>query len=213
MLKGIKKLTLGVAVIALLATTTLWSAPAQASEPFIGQIMMVGFNFAPRGFATCDGQLLSIAQNTALFSLLGTTFGGDGRTTFGLPDLRGRVAVHVGTGPGLQLVTWGQVGGSNTNTLTVANLPAHNHAASATVTVKGTNARGNSELPEGNTWASRSRDNDYSNVAPDVVMNAASVEVAVTTGNTGGNAAVNNMQPYLGIYHVIALQGIYPSRS
>lgn len=213
MLKTCKKLTLGIAVVALLATTTLWSAPAQAMEPFIGQIMMVGFGFPPRGFATCDGQLLPIAQYTALFSLLGTTYGGDGRTTFALPDLRGRVAIHVGNGPGLQSVNWGQKSGTNTNTLTVSNLPAHNHAASATVTVNGTDARGNSEYPQGKTWASRSRDNDYSDAAPDVVMKAGSVLVDVTTSNTGLGQAVNNMQPSLGIYHVIALVGIFPSRN
>ncbi len=205
MLKGIKKLTLGVAVIALLATTTLWSAPAQASEPFIGQIMIVGFNFAPRGFASCDGQLLPISQNTALFSLLGTTFGGDGRTTFGLPDLRGRTAVGVGTGPGISTMSWGEKAGVENTLLTVANLPSHSHS----VSVKGTATRGNSEIPTGNTWASRSRDNDYSNATPVVEMKAGSVSI----GNTGNGTSFTNMQPSLGLWHVIALVGIYPSRS
>jgi microcystin-dependent protein len=205
MLKGLKKLTLGVAVIALLATTTLWSAPAQASEPFIGQIMIVGFNFAPRGFASCEGQLLPIAQNTALFSLLGTTFGGDGRTTFGLPDLRGRTAVGVGTGPGISPMSWGEKAGVENTQLAVANLPPHSHS----VSVKGTEARGNSEIPTGNTWASRSRDNDYSNATPVVEMKAGSVSI----GNTGNGTSFTNMQPSLGLYHVIALVGIFPSRS
>ena len=97
------------------------------SEPFLGQIQMFGFNFAPRGWSTCNGQILPIAQNTALFALLGTTFGGDGRTTFSLPDLRGRDAVHVGTGPGLPTVRWGQRGGTHTYNIAIANLPAHNH--------------------------------------------------------------------------------------
>ena len=101
------------------------------AEPFIGQIQIFGFNFPPRGWSFCDGQLLPIAQNTALFSLLGTTFGGDGRTTFGLPDLRGRVAIHPGTGPGLPPVTWGQRGGAASTVLTTNQMPNHNHQAIA----------------------------------------------------------------------------------
>ncbi|MFY1113097.1 MAG: tail fiber protein, partial [Methanosarcinaceae archaeon] len=101
--------------------------PSRSSEPFIGEIRMFAGNFAPRGWAFCDGQLLPISQNTALFSILGTTYGGDGRTTFGLPDLRGRVPVHAGSGPGLSTVRLGDTGGAETVTLSQAQMPSHNH--------------------------------------------------------------------------------------
>jgi len=107
--------------------------PSRSLDPFIGQIQAFGFNFAPRGWSLCDGQLLAISSNTALFSLIGTAFGGDGRTTFGLPDLRGRTAVHVGRGPGLSNITWGQRGGRENVNLTIQELPAHNHIISTTV--------------------------------------------------------------------------------
>lgn len=185
------------------------STPASASEPFIGQIIQAGFNFAPRNYAKCDGQLLPIAQYTALFSLLGTMYGGDGRTIFALPDLRGRVAIHPGTGPGLSTVTTGQRGGRESVVLGVANLPAHSHTATATL--KATDDDGNMETPGGHILAKNSREDDYSDIAPTVDMNAAAV--TVTVGNTGGGQAVNIRQPFLGINHCIALVGIYPSRN
>jgi len=187
----------------LLATSMSWAPMASASEPFIGQIQMHGFNFAPRGWAFCDGQLLPISSYTALYSLLGTTFGGDGRTTFGLPDLRGRSAKHVGTGPGLTPVTWGQRGGAETVTLTTSNMAAHSHA------LKGNNSAGNSATPGGNTLASKSRTNIYSSAnAPDVNMHSGSI-----ANSTGGGTPVQIRNPYLGIYHSIALVGIFPSRN
>jgi microcystin-dependent protein len=181
------------------------STPTQASEPFLGQIDTFGFNFPPRGWAFCDGQLLSISSYTALFSLLGTTFGGDGRVTFGLPDLRGRVAVHPGQGPGLTNVRWGERGGVETRTLTVSNMPAHNHAAF----LQATDTLGNTTDPDGNIQAVKNRTNIYSTAVPNVTMNAASVTVA----NSGGSQAFSVRDPYLGIYHSIALMGIYPSRN
>lgn len=172
------------------------------SEPFLGQVMLVGFNFAPRGWAFCDGQILSIAQNTALFSLLGTTYGGDGRTTFALPDLRGRVPVHAGTGPGLPTIRLGQRGGTADVALSTAQMPPHNHAGRAV------NSEADAATPEGNVLALATEDVlAYSTATPDKSMDANSI------ANTGGGQSHNNMQPYLGMNYVIALVGLYPSRS
>jgi len=203
-----KKTTASIGILALtvaLVAGVIWSPHAQASEPFIGQIQIFGFNFPPRGWAFCDGQLLSISSNTALFSLLGTTFGGDGRTTFGLPDLRGRVAVHVGNGPGLPQVRWGQRAGAPTVVLNNIHLPPHNHTA----TVHASSAQGTEQGPDGNLLADDRRETQYSASAPDVTMDSA----MVTVGNTGGGQAFSIMQPYLGLYHSISMVGIFPSRN
>ena len=181
------------------------SQPVQASEPFIGQIETFGFNFPPRGWAHCDGQLLQISQFSALFSLLGTTFGGDGRTTFALPDLRGRAAIHVGSGAGLNRVSWGQRGGAETVTLNASHIPAHSHTA----TLRGTNAPGDSIAPAGHTLASKSRTNIYQTAAPDVDMMAGSVVV----NDAGGSAPFSTRDPFLGIHHSIALVGLFPPRN
>jgi microcystin-dependent protein len=217
------KTKLSTTATTLMATATLtaglgFAPAATASEPFLGQIMQVGFNFAPRGWALCDGQLLPISSKSALFSLLGTTFGGDGRTTFGLPDLRGRVAVHVGNGPGLSNVNWGQRSGVENVTLTQANMPSHTHTATATATatLNATDTNGNETGPTNRILANDPRENQYSDAAPNVTMNASSITVNitdVTVGNTGGSQAFNIRNPYLGIYHIIALQGLFPSRS
>jgi microcystin-dependent protein len=199
------KTTRSVVAAAALSAGLGAAPPAMASEPFIGQIQMFGFNFPPRGWAHCNGQLLSISSNTALFSLLGTTFGGDGRTSFGLPDLRGRIAKHVGSGPGLSMVTWGQKGGAESASLSVNNLPPHNHAA----TLHATSANGNQEGPGGRILAHDNREDQYSDAAPNITMNATSI----TTANVGGGQAVQIRNPYLGIYHSIALTGIFPSRN
>jgi microcystin-dependent protein len=176
------------------------------SEPFLAEIVMFAGNFAPRGWAFCQGQILSIAQNTALFSLLGTTFGGNGQTTFALPDLRGRVPVGTGQGPGLPRVDLGQVAGEPTHTLIITEMPAHNHSAQAA----GNSNAGNSTNPSGNTWASSTnRDNVYVNAAPNGPM----ASNTVTVGISGGSQPHNNMQPYLGINFIIAIEGIYPSRN
>lgn len=182
-----------------------FSQPVQASDPFIAEIIMFGGNFAPRGWAFCDGQLLQISQYSAVFSLMGTTFGGDGRSTFGLPDLRGRVAVHPGSGPGLSPITWGQKGGVQTTVLTVNQLPSHSHNA----TVHANDGRGNDSNPDGNVMAEKSRTNIYSNAAPNVTMRAG----AVTVAHTGGGQGIENRMPFLGVYHIIALQGVFPSRN
>lgn len=200
------KPALALAAIALVVAPALMASQVEASDPFIGQIQQFGFNFPPRGWAFCDGQLLSIASNTALFSLLGTTFGGDGRTTFGLPDLRGRIAKHVGTGPGLSPVSWGQRGGAETVVLQSNNMAPHTHPA----TLHATSTDGNQEGPDGHILAGDPREDQYSDQTPNVTLNAASI----TTGNnTGGGVPVQIRNPYLGIYHSIALVGIFPSRN
>jgi microcystin-dependent protein len=165
------------------------------SEPFIGEIRMVGFNFAPRGWATCDGQLLPINQNTALFSLLGTFYGGDGRTTFGLPDLRGRVAVHRGTGPGLSSYQIGGKGGVETQALTIGNLPAHDHDIRGSSGAQTTNRTTGAYQADGNSYST----------SEDTTMGA--------TASAGSGLAFDNRQPYLVTNYVIALQGVFPSRN
>ncbi len=183
--------------------------PAHAGvDPFIGEVQTYGFNFCPRGWASTDGQLLPISQYTALFSLLGTTYGGDGRTTFGLPDLRGRAPIHTGQGPGLTNRILGSRGGSETNTLTTLQMPSHNHTA--LININNT-APADSGNPTGNVFA-RSSNLIYEDTnAPSLgqTMNAATVSV----GNTGGGQAVNNMQPYLVVNYCIALTGVFPSRN
>ncbi len=179
----------------------IWATPARASEPFLGEIKMVGFNFAPRGWAFCDGQILPINQYQALFSLIGTAYGGDGRTTFALPDLRGRFPIHDGDGfgePGLTRRRLGERGGEEAHKLTINEMPNHTHQMHA----KG--GQGNSEIPTGNVLAYDRREKQYSDQVPDVVMNAAAITSA------GGNQAHNNLPPYLVVHYCIALQGTYP---
>lgn len=181
------------------------------SEPFIGQIQMFGFNFNPRGWANCDGQLLSIAQNSALFSLLGTTYGGDGRTTFGLPDLRGRAPIHTGQGAGLTNRQLGSRSGSERVTLTEAQLAAHDHTASsvANAVVPG----GNSNDANNNFWADDIgvSSGTYHTGPANASMNAAAV--TTTVNNAGGGQSHENMQPFLTVRFCIALTGIFPSRN
>jgi microcystin-dependent protein len=154
--------------------------------------MPVGFNFATLGFALCEGQLLSIAENTALFSLLGTTYGGDGQTTFGLPDLRGRSPMHFGTGPGLSARTLGERGGEEQVTLTVAQLPSHTHPYEYSTT----------NTPPPNTFAVARNFSETFDTTLDT-----------SVGMTGGSQPHDNMAPYLAINFGIALEGIYPTRS
>ncbi len=182
------------------------------NDPFIGTIIMFGGNFAPRGWALCDGQLLSIASYSSLFSILGTTYGGDGRTTFGLPEMRGRVPVHQGNGPGVPPYNLGQKGGTATNTLTTTNIPSHSHTLFASNAVADANkltksAKAGPALKNANLniW-----DNNFQASATAGLKNKMHPKVI---GATGGGQAVNNMQPYLAVNFIIALQGIYPSRN
>lgn len=179
------------------------------SEPFIGEIKMFGGNFAPRGYALCDGQLLPIAQNTALFSLLGTTYGGDGRTTFGLPDLRGRAPMHPGSGPGLSFRRLGDKGGSENVSLTTAQLPSHNHTATGTIKAK--NGQPDESNPGGGVPSTLSGGTEGYAETDNTSMLAGGVDV--TVNNNGGNQPHNNMQPFQCVNFIIALQGIFPSRS
>ena len=185
--------------------------------PFIGQIQIFAGNFAPRGWAFCEGQLLPISQNTALFSILGTIYGGDGRTTFALPDLRGRVPISPGTGPGLPNYRLGTRAGTETNVMNTLHLPSHTHTA--TGTTKASNAVGTTNNPEGKVLATGKavvdRSTSYNaNIYGDAAnVNMAANGVTVTVNNTGASAAINNMQPYLVTNYIIALIGTFPSRS
>lgn len=208
-----KKMALGLLVS---AAAGCYTAPAMAqAEPFIGQLMLFGGNFCPRGWSTTNGQLLSIAQNTALFSILGTTYGGDGRVTFGLPDLRGRVALSQGQGPGLPLYSEGETSGSTTTTLTILNMPAHNHNVSVTTLLAVAGGQtANSPNPARNSFATTGTTNTYYNGVPTTnYMNNGSAVSTVTQSTVGGNQPFNIMQPYQVLQWCIALSGIFPSRN
>ena len=168
------------------------------SDPFVAEIRIFGFNFAPRGWAFCNGHLVAISQNTALFSLLGTYYGGDGRTTFGLPNLQGSAPIQWGQGPGLSLYDLGEVGGSQTVTLIQTEMPAHNHNMSAM-----------SDNSEFNT-----PQNLVPGAAPVNVYGtgAAAMMASQSTSLVGGSQPHNNMQPYLTLNFCIAMQGIFPPR-
>lgn len=204
------------------------------SDPYLGQIMQVGWDYANTGWAQCNGALIAISQNSALFALLGTAFGGDGRSTFGLPDAQGRVLVGVGHGAGLQTYLRGQKLGTETNTLTIPNLPAHNHPAAFSqtgntlqpnVTINGTAASGTTSTPTATdnylssppnvSGASQARIYGPAPATPTAlagVSMSGAIAGNVTVGITGSNVPVNNIQPSLAVWTLIAMQGIFPSR-
>jgi microcystin-dependent protein len=171
------------------------------ADPFLGEIRMFAGNFAPQGWAFCSGQSLSIAEFAALFSLLGTTYGGDGVTTFALPNLNGRFALHQGQGAGLTPRTIGQSVGEQDVTLQINQLPAHSHTAACS-------SRGTTANPKGNFWATDPSGNiaPYSTATPNGQM-------APITASPGGGQPHNNQQPYVGISYIIALSGVFPSQS
>lgn len=188
------------------------------SEPYLGEIRMVGFPFAPRGWAFCQGQTLSISQNTALFSLLGTTYGGNGQTTFQLPDLRGRVPVGQGQGGTLQPVVIGEVGGNASTSLTIANMPAHTHTATLTPQINVTDTVGTLKTAGGNMLAQTPAAGQaqaliYAPANSPVSGQLAGVSGTGQIGITGNNLPIDNHPPYLGINFIIALQGVFPSRN
>ena len=172
-------------------------------DPLLASLLLFAGNFAPRGWAFCQGQLVAINQNQALFSLLGTTYGGDGRTTFALPDLRGRVPIGMGQGPGLSLINLGEVGGVENINLTVNQMPQHSH------TLNGHKALGDTSDPTNAIPANTGAlDREYKgNTAPNAVMNAAAI------GTSGSSQPVTIRNPYLGMNYIIAMQGIFPSRA
>lgn len=188
------------AIVASITMSFTETVFACSTDPMIGSICYVGFTFCPRGYAEADGQLLDISSNTALFSLLGTTYGGDGRTTFGLPDLRGRVPVHAGTGTGLSSYNQGSRGGVENVALTVNQMPVHDHDA----TLWGTTSNATENTPDNNTLATKKK--TYSPDAVDVTM-APSIGVE----DTGGGQSHENRQPYLTVRACIALNGTFPS--
>ena len=196
------------------------------SEPFIGQLMTVPYNFPPRGWAFCQGQLLAIAQNTALFSLLGTTYGGNGQTTFALPDLRGRVPIGSGQGPGLSPRTLGEMAGTESTTLTSTQMPAHVHnMASGTSTMNAVNVKASLQAPAAGAFLGRGVDTAPTpDSIPEIYVPASEAAgkplIPLAAGNVAGNTSVaggsqpfSTMQPYLVLNPCIALEGIYPSRN
>ncbi len=169
------------------------------AEPFLGEVRLMSFQFAPRGWAQCNGQLLPINQNQALFSLLGTTFGGNGTTNFALPNLQGRTPIHMGAG-----FTLGQAGGEQSHILSIGEMPAHNHPMNAS-----TGETNNAATSGSNGYWGQTADNStlYGTNAANAAMNTGAIS------NTGGGQAHQNMQPYLTINFCIALQGLFPSRN
>ena len=229
-------------LVLVLAALALAPTAAQAQEPFLGEIRWVGFNFAPRGWASCDGQILPISQNTALFALLGTTYGGNGQTTFALPDFRSRTILHQGQGPGLSNRSLGEVGGTEVHTLTIPEMPGHAHGGgmhthtipSLGVSVGASSGAATQATAAGNVLATATiaaGGNGNGNNAPkltniynagpaDVTLGAGSATLAGTTGNAsggslfeGGNQPHPTMPPFLTGHCIIALEGIFPSRS
>jgi microcystin-dependent protein len=170
-------------------------------DPFVAEIRIFPFNFAPKGWAWCDGQLLPLSQNTALFSLLGTTYGGNGKSNFALPDLQGRAPMHPGQGPGLSLHDLGETGGSETVSLLESEIPSHSHGFSIS------NALALQNDPTGQRWAIGEGVNLYAAPSPLVSMAPEALAPA------GGDQPHNNIQPYLTFYFCIALQGVYPPRT
>ncbi|MGB3627715.1 MAG: tail fiber protein, partial [Henriciella sp.] len=196
------------AALAAMCTGTVFAPAASAGpDPYIGEVAIYPYNFCPRSWMPAHGQLLPISQYSALFSLYGTTYGGDGRTTFALPDLRGRVIVGTGQGPGLSDRRWGETFGSETATLSVENLPAHSHEATA----RASKGAPDTPSPAGGSVADFGTDGTdaYGSASPETAMAPGTVVVS----ETGGGVPVNIMPPSAAIQYCVAIQGLYPSRN
>lgn len=194
------------------------------SSIYLGQIIQGGWNFAPRGTALCNGQSLAISQNSALFALLGTNFGGNGQTTFNLPNLQSRSMMHWGTGPGLSPVQLGEASGGESTTLNSSQMPAHTHTATftSTSTLKASSTKATLQTATAGAVLAKTVDNVGTAVpliylpagaTTDVTMGGLNVAGTVTNAPAGGGAPLSTRSPYLGITHAIALEGIFPSRS
>lgn len=181
------------------------------SEAFIGEIRMFAGNFPPREWAFCDGQVLAIRNYEALYSIIGPTYGGDGRTTFALPDLRGRVPKHAGhgNGPGLSKVGWGQKGGREEHTLSEREMPSHSHTAKLHAETR----EADNKVPQGNLLAFSKVGSECYRVPDNAIPNRTMSSDSISVENSGGGNSFNIQGPYLGINFIIALQGIFPSRS
>lgn len=183
-----------------------------STEPFIGEIKLFGFNFAPKGYSSCNGQLLNIASNTALYSLIGTTYGGNGVQTFALPDLRGRIPINQGQGPGLPNYLMGQAAGTTEVTLNNGNLPAHIHTLNAAqVQINANSGSADESSPQGNHLAMPASP-IYSESGGTAGVFLGGARMSGTTDISGGNLPVNILNPYLVVNYSIAIYGIFPSR-
>jgi microcystin-dependent protein len=186
------------------------------ADPFLGEIRMFGSNFAPSGWALCNGQLLAISQNDALFAILGTTYGGDGQTTFALPDLRGRLPIGPGQGPALQNYILGEIGGAETVTLLTTQLPPHDHIVTkGTIKIAASSATANRRNPSQAVPAVEAAGVTaiYSDAPPNTTLAPAALKGAPQTITTGGGQPTSVMQPSLAVTFIIALEGIFPSRN
>jgi microcystin-dependent protein len=191
---------------ATLAVAASAVAPASAQDRYIGEINKFPYNFCPINTAEANGQLISIADNSALYALYGTTFGGDGVTTFGLPDMRGRYSMHAGTGGGLSTRTLGQVGGTESNTMTLANMPLHEHFAF----MKGSSSAGNTTSPVGHAFGVTPANKYINGTVPAAQLMERGT---IVVGNTGGNQPYSILPPSLTIRYCVQLFGIFPSQN
>lgn len=208
MVRKRQKLIATAMAVSALGAVDVAVSSAAAQECYLGDIKMFAGNFAPRGYALAQGQILPIAQNQSLYSLLGTTYGGDGRTSFALPDLRGRAPVGV-SGAQRQ----GTQFGAEASPLSIAQLPAHSHTATTDSTLRATNQSGRQAPPAGNVLAQDGNDNIYVGAATNTTMAAAAISSATTVGNAGGSSPLNRMQPSLAVNYIVCLQGLFPSRN
>lgn len=209
---SLNRLALSAAALAAVSTPTAPALAQTGSDPYIGQMIWVSFDFCPRGWARADGQLFSIGQNQPLFALLGTQFGGNGQTTFAAPDLRGRQQVGIGAGPGLSSVNVGDRGGRESVTLTAQNLPAHTHGGAPTATLSGSSVQGTSAAPAGNVLADGRTTRIYRAGLADTPMDPSSLSVSASTSTAGAGQPVENRAPSVTLTACIATQGVFPSR-